>query len=96
MVMCVCVCVRVCVCVCVCVCVFKYIVVFENNSDKFHIGTCQTKVKDMVRLLNVSPFTAIQTVRSYNSTLVQARKLILSVYVYLIIIYNFINIVTLE
>ena len=34
-------------------------------------------------------FTAIRTIRSHNSTLVQARKLILSIYVYLIIIYKF-------
>ena len=39
--------------------------------------------------LKCSPFTAIQTVRSHNSTLVQARKLILSMYVYLILIYRF-------
>ena len=64
----------------------KYIVVYENNSDKFDIGHCRTKVVVM----------AIQTVRSHNSTLVQARKLILSVYVYLIIIYKFKIIIMLE
>ena len=42
---------------------FKCIVVYENNSAKFDIGHCQIKVK--------VPFTAIQTVRSYNLTLVQ-------------------------
>ena len=52
---CVCVCVRVCVRVCVCVFLhdnmkFKYIVVCENNSDKFNMGHCQTKVKVMARL----------------------------------------------
>ena len=31
---------------------------------------------------NVSPFTAIMTVRSCNPTLVQARKLILGIYIY--------------
>ena len=31
--------------------------------------------------LNFSPFAAVQTFRSHNSTLVQARKLILSMYV---------------
>ena len=52
---------------------------------------CIEKFKVMVtaQLSNFSPFTAIHTVRSHNSTLVQARKLILSVYVYLIIIYKF-------
>ena len=86
------VCGCVCVCVCVCVSVFlhanpknnrfsnmksEYIVVYENISDKFDIGHCRTKVKFTARLLNFFPFTAIQSVRSHNSTLVQARKLIL-------------------
>ena len=78
-----------CPCLCLCVCVFfldnnlkrnrsrnmklDYIVVYENSSHKF----------DMF-----SPFTTIQTVRSYNSTLVEARKLILSICVHLIVIYN--------
>ena len=50
---------------------FKYIVVYENSSDKFDIGHCQghgTTLK----------FTAIQTVRSHNETLAQARKLVIS------------------
>ena len=38
---------------------------------------------------NFSPFTTIQTVRFHNSTLVQARKLIITEYVYLIRIYKF-------
>ena len=41
-----------------------------------------------------SPFTAIQTIRFHYSTLVQARKL--NVHVHWIIIYNEINIVTLD
>ena len=57
-------------------------------SNKFDIGHCQTKVKVTMRLQNLSPFTAIQTVRSHNSTLVQARKLILSMHVHLILIYK--------
>ena len=44
---------------------FKYIVVYENNSDKFDIGHCRTKVT----VRNFSPFTAIQPVGSNNSTL---------------------------
>ena len=91
-----------CVCMCVSVCVFlhdnskrngsrnmkfKYITVNKNNSDKFDIGHCRTKVKVTARLF--SPFTAIQTFRSHNPSLVQARKLILSVYVYQVIIYKF-------
>ena len=36
----------------------------------------------------LSPFTTKQTVRSYYLTLVQARKLILSMYVHLIVKYN--------
>ena len=43
----------VCVCLCVCFCMitqkenlkFKYILVYENNSEKFDIGHCRTKVK---------------------------------------------------
>ena len=53
-----------------------------------YIGHCLTNVNVMARL-KFFPITAIQTVRSHNSTLVQSRKLILSVYVYLIIIYKF-------
>ena len=49
---------------------FKYIVVNKNNSDKFDNGHCQVKVKVTVGLENFSPFTTIQTIRSYNSTLV--------------------------
>ena len=66
----------------------KHIVVYENISNKFDIGDCGTTVKVTARLQNLSPFTTIQTVRSHNSTLVQARKLILSMYVHLILIYK--------
>ena len=96
-------CVCICVCVRVCVCVFlhnnskrkgsrntklEYFVVYENSSDEFDIELCQIKVKVMVGIQNFSPFTTIQTVRSYSSTLVQARDLILSMYVHLILIYK--------
>ena len=82
----------VCVCVCLCVSVFlhdnsksnqsrnmklEHIVVYENISHKFEIGHCHTKVKVTAQLRNFSPLTTIQTVRSHNSTLVQAGKLIL-------------------
>ena len=63
---------------------FKYIIVSENSLDKFDIGQCQGQGHG-VTCRNFSAFTAIQTV---NSTLAQARKLTLSVYVYLIIIYK--------
>ena len=62
----------------------EYIVVYENSSDELDIDYHPIKVKVTVGLQKFSPFTTIQTVRSYNSTLVQARKLILSRYVYLI------------
>ena len=90
-------------CVCLCVCVFlhdnskrnrsrntksEYIVVYENSSDEFDIELRRIKVKVTVGVQRFSPFTTIQTVRSYNSTLVKARKLILSMYVHLIIIYK--------
>ena len=91
----------VCVCVRVCVSVFlhdntkrirsrntkfKYVVVYENSLDEFDIELRQIKVKVTVGLEMFSPFTKIQTVRSYNSTLVQAKNLILSMYVHLILI----------
>ena len=68
---------------------FKQMVLYENDSDKFDFGHCQIKVKITGRLEIFSPFTAIQTVRSHNSHLIQARNLILSAYVYMIIIYKF-------
>ena len=64
----------------------EYIVVYENISDEFNIE--RIKVKVTVGLQKFSPFTTIQTVRSYNSTLVQARKLVLSRNVHLIVIYK--------
>ena len=92
-----------CVCVFVCVCVFlhdnskrnrsrntksEYIVVYENSSDEFDIEFHRIKVKVTVGVQKFSPFTTIQTVRSYSSTLVQARNLILSTYLHLILIYK--------
>ena len=97
------VCVCVCVCVCLCVCVFlhnnskrnrsrnmksEYIVVYENSSDEFDIDLHRIKVKVTVGVQKFSPFTTIQTVRFYSSSLVQARKLILSIYLHLILIYK--------
>ena len=96
-----CVCVFVCVCVCVCVFLHdnskrtrsrntksEYNVVDENSLDKFDIELHRIKVKVTVGVQKFSPFTTIQTVRSYSSTLVQARKLILSSYLHLILIYK--------
>ena len=100
---CVCVSVFVCVCVCVSVFVFlhdnskrnqsrntklKYIVVYENSSDEFNIELGRIKVKVTVCVQKFSPFTTIQNVRSYSSILVQARNLILSMYLHLILIYK--------
>ena len=91
----------VCVCVCVCVCLhnnsnrnrarntkLEYIVVYESSSDEFDIELCRIKVKVTVGVRKFSPFTTIQTVRSCSSTLVQARNLILSMYLHLILIYK--------
>ena len=90
-------------CVFVCVCVFlhgnskrnrsrntklEYIVEYENSSDEFDIELCRIKVKVTVGVQKFSPFTTIQTVRSYSSTLVKARNLILSMYHHLILIYK--------
>ena len=66
----------------------EYVVVHENSSDEFDIGLRRIKVKVTVGVQKFSPFTTIQTVRSSISTLVQARNLILSLYVHLIIIYK--------
>ena len=66
----------------------EYIVVYENSSDEFDIELRQIKVKFTVGVKKFSPFTTIQTVRSYSSTLVQARNLILSMYVHLILLYK--------
>ena len=93
---CVCVCVRVCVCVCFCTITrnqsrnmkLEYFVVYENSSDEFDIELRQIKVKVTVGVQKFSPFTTIQTVRTYSSTLVQARNLILTMYLHLILIYK--------
>ena len=97
------VCVCVCVCVCVFVCVFlhdnskrnqsrntksEYTVVYANSLDEFDIELHRIKIKVTVGVPKFSPFTTIQTVRSYSSTLVQARNLILSIYLHLILIYK--------
>ena len=66
----------------------EYMVVHENSSDEFDIELHRIKVKVTVGVQKFSPFTTIQTVRSYISTLVQARHLILSMYIYLILIYK--------
>ena len=92
-----------CVCVCLCVCVFlhdnskrnrsrntklEYIVEYGNSSEEFDIELRRIKVKVTVGVQKFSPFTTIQTVRSYSSTLVQARNHILSTYLHLILIYK--------
>ena len=97
----VCVCVYVCVFVCVCVFLHdnskrnrsrntksEYIVVYENSSDEFDIELHLIKVKVIVGVQKFSPFTTIQTVRSYSSSLVQAMNLTLSIYLHLILIYK--------
>ena len=94
---------RVLVRVSVCVCLFlhdnskryrsrntksEYIVVYENSSDEFDIELHRIKVKVTVGVQKFSSFTTIQTVRSYSSTLVQAKNLILNIYLHLILIYK--------
>ena len=66
----------------------EFIVAYENSSDEFDIELCWIKVKVTVGVQKFSTFTTIQTVRSYSSTLVQARNLILSMYLHLILIYK--------
>ena len=67
---------------------FEYILIYENSSDEFDIGHYRIKVKVTAKVKTVSPFTTIQTFRSYNATLVLAIKLILSICVHLILIYK--------
>ena len=62
---------------------FEYVFVYENILDKFDIGHCWLRIRGHQTF---SPFSAIQTVRSCNSILVQARMLLLSMYDHLIII----------
>ena len=66
----------------------EYIVVYENSSDEFDIEHCRVKAKVTIGVQMFSPFTTIQTVRSYNLTLVQDRNFILSMYSHLIPIYK--------
>ena len=95
--------VSLCVCVCVCVSVFLHdnskrnrsrntksedVVVYENSSDEFDIELHRINFKVTVGVQKFSPFTTIQTVRSYSSTFLQARNLILSIYLHLILIYK--------
>ena len=66
----------------------EYIVVFENSLHEFDIEHHWIKVKVTVGLQKFSTITTIQTVRSYNSTLVQARKLMLGRHDHLMVIYK--------
>ena len=66
----------------------EHILVYENSSDEFDIEHHRIKAKVTVGLQKFFLFTTIQTVRYYNSTLEQGRKLKLSMYVHLILIYK--------
>ena len=66
----------------------EYIVEYENSSNEFDIELRRIKVKVTVGVQKFSPFSTIQTVRSYSSTLVQARNFILCMYLHLILIYK--------
>ena len=71
---------------------FECIVVYENGLDKFYIvyrawlGKGQGNFKKDFKnyFYHDFPFTSIQSVISCDASLVQARKLILSMHVYLI------------
>ena len=70
---------------------FEYIVGCEKCSDEFDIEHCPIKVKVTVcnlTVCNFFPFTTIQTVKCYISALEQDRKLLLSMFVHLILMYN--------
>ena len=75
------------------------LVIYENGSGKFDFEHCWIKVKVTVDLQKFPPFATVQTVRSYNTTLAQARKLILTMCVHLIQIHctiKFMNIIMLQ
>ena len=61
----------------------EQVVVYENIPYKFDIGHCRTKVKVTFEIFLHLPQYKLS---GPITTLVQARKLILSVYVYRIII----------
>ena len=65
-----------------------YIVIYENSSDKFDIEHCRIKVNVTVGVQMFLHLPQFNLSRCYNSTLAQARKLILSMYVHLILIYK--------
>ena len=67
---------------------FEYIVVYENSLLSSFLGIVKSRSGVTVGLQNVFLFSSIQSTRSYNSTLVRARKLILSIYVHRIILYK--------
>ena len=75
---------------------YTVFLVYENSWDKFDIEHCRIKVKVTVGLQKFSPFVTIQNVISFNSTLAQARKLVLSMFIHLILIKKIMNIVMLE
>ena len=66
----------------------EFIVLYENNPDEFDIKLHRIKVKVTVGIQNFSLFSTMQSVKSYSSSLVQARNLILSMYVHLVLIYK--------
>ena len=48
--------------------------VYENSSDEFDMAHCLIEVKVTSRLPILSPFTTMQTVKSYISALELNRK----------------------
>ena len=66
----------------------EYTVVYKHGLDEFDIEHHRNQGEGHCRPSTVFPHYTIQNVRSYNSTLVQARKLILSIYVHLILIHK--------
>ena len=61
------------------------------TRTSFDIGYYRIMVKVTAAVQKVFPFTAIQTVTSYNLTLAQAGKLILSIYVHLLLLLPVLN-----
>ena len=61
---------------------------YENSSDEFDIELHRIKVKVTIGIQKFSKFTTMQSVKSYSSSFIQARNLILSMYVHLVLVYK--------
>ena len=66
----------------------EYIVVYENSSDKFDIELCRINFKVTVGILIFPHLPQYKLSGPIVQLFLQARNLILSIYVHLILIYK--------